>query len=230
MAQLSDLEIRLLVERAVNSPEKKQSCADLTYLASWLITKNREHEKANDELREKIGQLESGSNGPNDDQSRNSTEARIYRLEKRSVAACIIIKGIGILSDNETKDETRGKVNDILTAIEVPTDIVEDAYRYRKSAEAPPDRPPVVVVRLTHPRDKGTIYKNVSKLKDTNYKISIRDQYPASMGPQVFEAEKKAWQIRKDSGWQIKTRTTIVRGKVLIQKKGPGDQNFVYME
>ena len=226
-AQLTDLEVRLLLEKTCKAPEKKTSCAELTYMVAYLANKFKEQEANNDDIQSRVTELEGQSN----DQSRHATEARLYKLEKNSIAQNLIVKGITLVGETETKEETRGKVNDILTAIGVSTDIVEDCFRFKRSAEASRDRPPVVLIKLKHARYKGDVYKNVNKLKDLReFKISIKDQYPPSLGPAVFEAEKKAWQLRKDSGFTLKTRINVVRGKVLIQKKGPGDQHFQYLE
>ena len=113
MAPLSDLEVRLLAEKFSKAPDNKASCAELTYMVSFLFTKFKDQEHSNTNIDSRVTELE----GKTNEQSRHSTDARLYKLEKNSIAQNLIFKGINLIGQTETKEETRGKINDILIYI-----------------------------------------------------------------------------------------------------------------
>ena len=159
-------------------------------------------------------------------------EARLFSLESKNIAANLIFRGLGMNAD-ETKQDTKSIVGDILKSMGLDDNMIDDAYRFKKSEKSNPAHPPVVLVKLKSPAMKGLIFKSIQKLRDTDFKgIQIKNQYPAALSQEVFDAEKKAYEIREEgrkTGSPVKTRVEIVRGKVYIKKKGVNDVNFVFM-
>ena len=226
MAPPSTLEMRLMLEDFRKKPDKKASCQELTLMVVFLHDENKKKDDVISSLEEKVERL----NNKTISDEKDSVESRLFSLENKNIAPNLILKGMGMTGEIEAKDVTKEKVIDLLNAIEVDPDCLEDCYRFKRSEKADPAKPPVVLVRLKSPKLKGQIYKSLFKLKNTDWKVTVRDQFPAALGQAVFEAEKKAYEIRKTSNFTLKTRIAIVRGKVLIKQKAPGATNFTFME
>ncbi len=86
-------------------------------------------------------------------------------------------------------------------------------------------------MRLSSPKDKRDLFENIAKLRGTRYeKISIQNQYPACMREQIAQKEKEAYEIRRATKGETKTRLWEAGGTIYVQVKEPGDTHFKFQE
>ena len=74
---------------------------------------------------------------------------------------------------------------------------------------------------------KKAIFRQVTTLKGTAHeKISIENEIPVSLRREYSEMQKKAYEIRKESGFKTKTKVETFTGHAVIKIKTERDEKF----
>lgn len=253
-------ELAVIVKKICSNPSAKATVADLTFAVAHIfagmeemraerkedlkeLNRLRDQNKTlttkNTKLEEKLKVIESNDKNikKTADEAIEATknfDNRFYHIEKKGLQANLILKNVAMLEEGkeERKDDTKKVVNNILKAIGVEKEVkIADCFRFKRSEKATNNKPPVISVKLQDPKMKADIFGSVNKLNGSQYhKISICNEYPASLREPMARAEKEAYEIRKDSDFKIKTRVEISQGKVVIKVKKPGDKIYGWID
>ena len=200
----------------------------IAYLKKQVEEAREEDKKLREELhavKEEMAQLKGAQEEVQ--KEKEESKQRLYHLEKKNISANLILRNVQ-QEEDETKEQVEDKVKDFLKAIKVEEDVqVASVVRFRKAADAKGDRPPAILVKLKDARMKGTIYKNIHRLKDTNLnKLTVSNEYPAALRPLIKELEHQAYKIRKDSNKKTRTRVEVKNGKAVLMVKPEGQAEF----
>jgi hypothetical protein len=134
------------------------------------------------------------------EENKASALARSYALEKKNVAANLVVKNLKMTSDSETKEETKSIVANLLAELKVDGEVfVVDAYRFKKPENAPVGFCPIVLIKLAEPVMKTHIFQNLGNLsKSVNFRsCSINNEVPASVRKPVAYKEQIAYRFRQ---------------------------------
>ena len=234
--QLGQVLVNVLAELAKVKTQLEEARQEVNLAKESAENASKEAE----EMEERLKALEEevkGSNKNHQDlekkmqKNEEETNRRTVVLEKRSIAANIVIRNLELVSPNETKEQSRDLANNILAAVGLEDLEAEDAYRFKKNPKAKNNKPPALLVRLESPKDKKDLFENIAKLRGTKFgKISVQNQYPACMRAQIAEKEKEAYEIRQASKGKTKTRLWETGGKIYVQVKGEGEKFFKFKE
>ena len=213
----------------MNNPDNKGSCETLTKAVSWLAARDKIQTNIIKELQAEIKTLKGENQAEKKDgeTKRSSMEVRLVNLENRSIRKNLVFKGLPIDGVEETTEQTKGKVKEALDVMGISEDIIDSVHRFKKSSSSEsPERPPAVLVRLRDVRSKSEIFRNVNKLRDTKYKLTIANEYPNSLKHQYKAAAIEASKMREKSEYTLRTRLVVARGTIQIKVKGPNDKTF----
>ena len=210
--------------------EAEEKIAKLTEVNEKLMASNDTKEKILQNIMDDVKTLKEENKKLRGEavKEKETSQERLFLLEKKNIAANLIIKNMEQTEDEETKETVEAKVKDLLQTLEVEDEVqVDMAMRFRKGANAPEGRPSSILVKLRDPKMKGAIFRNVKKLRDSPLKgITIANEYPAAVRPLVKLLEQKAYKIRQESDKTTRTRIEMIRGKPVLKIKPEGQEQF----
>ena len=195
------------------------------------------------EVKEKVEKFASVEVAVNNALKKQESESlmRSFHMELDMVAPNLIFRNFP-QEEGEDRASLKMAVQDVFQTIGIgPRIVVKEAIRFKKKeeggdrrgswAEETGRRPGLVLVKLSNPDMKKIIFSNIRKLQGTPYsRISINNQYPKCVVPQVTALEIKARKIRVDSGFKTKTKIELNSGKPKIQVKEENDRDFKDIE
>ena len=186
-----------------------------------------------DEAMDEISWLRSKVEGTQEEikNVKEKENSRIYDLEMKNLECNLIVKNVKVVAqdgEKETKEESTKVAEEIFKSIGVADSVkVASVIRFEKSKKYQSDRPPILLIKLKEAKMKAKLFKNVSKLRDTDFKdISISNQYPAALRPEMSKLAKVGNKMRHESGKTVKFRVEVDNGKAILKIKEDGDTEF----
>jgi hypothetical protein len=157
---------------------------------------------------------------------------RTFNLEKRAVAANLIIKNLPLAQgvEFETNNQTRAAINAIFAKMNLEGVVVTDCYRFKKGAKSPAHIPPFTIVKLKEPGMKSEIFKKVNLLSNSEWKsCSISNEVPAPVRAEVRLKEEEAWNYPKVNAG-TRTKIELVKGIPKIKVKPAGSASYIFLK
>ena len=166
---------------------------------------------------------------------KEADKSRIYDLEMKSLECNLIVKNVEVVAEDgekETRAESTKVAEKILESIGVADTVkVASVTRFEKSKKFESDRPPILLIKLKDAKMKAKLFKNVSKLRDSEFKnISISNQYPEAMRPEMSKLAKVGNKMRQESGKTLKFRVEVEEGIAVLKTKKDGEKDFTTVE
>ena len=157
--------------------------------------------------------------------------SRIYDLEMKNLECNLIVKNVKVVAqdgEKETREESVKVAEKIFESIGLADSVkVASVIRFEKSKKYESDRPPILLIKLKEAKMKAKLFKNVSKLRDSDFKdISISNQYPEALRPEMSKLMKIGNKMRHESGKTTKFRVEVDNGKAILKIKEEGHQKF----
>jgi len=161
-------------------------------------------------------------------------DTRVKALEMEQVKGGLIIKNVPICKKarEEKRNETQNEACDtfyyeILLPLGLEKVIERfDAWRF-------PTRPgskltqPLLKVVLTYPTQKSALFRALSSSQNKIHSsITIKNEYPRSLREDYKNADAAAFNIRKDSHKETRTKIIMREGKVKVLVKEKNDKGF----
>lgn len=170
------------------------------------------------------------------EKQKNESQMSNFHTEMPMVAHNLIFRNFP-QDERETKASLKIQVQEVFQSMGIGARInVKEAIRFKKKApegsesswaEEMSRKPGLVLVKLANSEMKKIIFGNIRKLKETPFhRISINNQIPKCVVPQVTALEIRARKIRVDSGFKTKTKIDLNNGNPKIQIKGENDAKF----
>ena len=224
-------------KKILKNPKAKTTVADLTMvlhdalgLLDDAVGKIKGLEKNICELSKDVK-----GNKKSINEAKEEKEARFYNLEKSNCAANLVVKNVDVVAagEKETKEESKLVAEEILKTIGVQESVkIRECHRFEKSKRYESDRPPILIIKLEEAKFKGEIFKNLHRLRDSPFaKISVNNEYPQALRPEMSRLVKIGNRIRDDSeNKSTRFRVQIVRGKPMLKIKKAGDDNYDFLE
>ena len=162
---------------------------------------------------------------------KDQENSRIYDLEMKNLECNLIVKNVKVVAkdgEKETREESTKVAEKIFESIGVADSVkVASVIRFEKSKKYESDRPPILLIKLKEAKMKAKLFKNVAKLRDSDFKdISISNQYPAALRPEMSKLAKAGNKMRHESGKTTKFRVEVDKGKAILKIKEEGDKEF----
>lgn len=224
---------KAIKNKIMENPDNKVAKLQMADLVVALYDVFGMLDKAVDE----IADLRSKQKGTEEElkASKEDEKARIYDLEMKNLECNLMIKNADLRAkdgEKEKGEDSARIAEEIFEAIGV-SDTVKAAsvIRFEKSKKYESKRPPILLIKLKDAKMKSKIFRNVAKLSDSKFKeISISNQYPAALRPEMSKLMRIGNAIREESNKKTKFRVSVEKGKPVLKLKEEGDTEFKTLE
>jgi hypothetical protein len=126
------------------------------------------------------------------EEERKAAANRAFQIDRKAVAANLVVKNLPTQQPNETREQTDKEVSNLFDSINFDGRfIIKEVYRHRKHENSKSQNPPLVVIRLEDPQMKAIVFRSLRSLENPHYKkVSFANEVPASARAKVAKLER----------------------------------------